>query len=74
MSCCLIILQSLEKKITEWKFQIGEHKHQILALKETSEQKNDLKKATRVQKQRAERFEAAVENLTSKIKEQVSAV
>ncbi|XP_059584004.1 protein BCAP isoform X2 [Alligator mississippiensis] len=63
-------IQSLEKKITEWKFQIGEHKHQILALKETSEQKNALKKATRVQKQRAERFEAAVENLTSKIKEQ----
>ncbi|XP_019357102.1 PREDICTED: outer dense fiber protein 2-like isoform X1 [Gavialis gangeticus] len=63
-------IQSLEKKITEWKFQIGEYKHQILALKETSEQKkNALKKATRVQKQRAERFEAAVENLTSKIKE-----
>ncbi|XP_019386701.1 PREDICTED: outer dense fiber protein 2-like isoform X2 [Crocodylus porosus] len=63
-------IQSLEKKITEWKFQIGEHKHQILALKKTSEQKkNALKKATRVQKQRAERSEAAVENVASKIKE-----
>uniref|UniRef100_A0A8D0HMN8 Outer dense fiber of sperm tails 2 like n=1 Tax=Sphenodon punctatus TaxID=8508 RepID=A0A8D0HMN8_SPHPU len=61
---------TLERKITEWKLQVEEHKHQILTVKETSEQKkNALKKATRAQKQRAERFEAAVESLTSKIRE-----
>uniref|UniRef100_A0A674J5G0 Outer dense fiber of sperm tails 2 like n=1 Tax=Terrapene triunguis TaxID=2587831 RepID=A0A674J5G0_9SAUR len=68
-SFCLIILQTLEKKITEWKLQIGKHKHQILAVKETNEQKKKaLKKATRGQKQRAECFEASVEKLTSKIR------
>ncbi|XP_043376956.1 protein BCAP isoform X6 [Chelonia mydas] len=62
-------LQTLEKKITEWKLQIGKHKHQILAVKETNEQKKKaLKKATRAQKQRAECFEASVEKLTSKIR------
>uniref|UniRef100_A0A8D0HKP5 Outer dense fiber of sperm tails 2 like n=1 Tax=Sphenodon punctatus TaxID=8508 RepID=A0A8D0HKP5_SPHPU len=44
---------TLERKITEWKLQVEEHKHQILTVKETSEQKkNALKKATRAQKQR----------------------
>ncbi|KAM7161908.1 protein BCAP isoform 3-T3 [Macrochelys suwanniensis] len=62
-------IQTLEKKITEWKLQIGKHKHQILAVKETNEQKKKaLKKATRAQKQRAECFEASVEKLTSKIR------
>uniref|UniRef100_A0A8C3S9S1 Outer dense fiber of sperm tails 2 like n=1 Tax=Chelydra serpentina TaxID=8475 RepID=A0A8C3S9S1_CHESE len=68
-SFCLIMFQTLEKKITEWKLQIGKHKHQILAVKETNEQKKKaLKKATRAQKQRAECFEASVEKLTSKIR------
>ncbi|KAM6305558.1 LOW QUALITY PROTEIN: protein BCAP [Aegotheles albertisi] len=63
-------IQTLEKKIAEWKLQVGEYKHQMLALRETSEQKKTaLKKAIRSQKQRAERFEAAVENLTSRIRE-----
>ncbi|XP_075012306.1 protein BCAP [Calonectris borealis] len=63
-------IQTLEKKIAEWKLQVGEYKHQILALKETSEQKKTaLKKAIRSQKQRAEHFEATVENLTSRIRE-----
>ncbi|XP_074764291.1 protein BCAP isoform X1 [Athene noctua] len=63
-------IQTLEKKIAEWKLQVGEYKHQMLALKETSEQKKTaLKKAIRSQKQRAQRFEAAVENLTSRIRE-----
>ncbi|XP_074688520.1 protein BCAP isoform X1 [Strix aluco] len=63
-------IQTLEKKISEWKLQVGEYKHQMLALKETSEQKKTaLKKAIRSQKQRAQRFEAAVENLTSRIRE-----
>lgn len=45
----------------------------MLALKETSEQKKTaLKKAVRCQKQRAQQLEAAVEKLTSKIKERVS--
>ncbi|CAN0281685.1 unnamed protein product [Bubo scandiacus] len=62
-------IQTLEKKIAEWKLQVGEYKHQMLALKETSEQKKTaLKKAIRSQKQRAQRFEAAVENLTSRIR------
>ncbi|XP_009272531.1 PREDICTED: outer dense fiber protein 2-like [Aptenodytes forsteri] len=64
---------TLEKKIAEWKLQVGEYKHQMLALRETSEQKKTaLKKAIRSQKRRAERFEAAVENLTSRIRERVS--
>ncbi|KAM6396394.1 protein BCAP isoform 2-T3 [Pluvialis apricaria] len=63
-------IQTLEKKIAEWKLQVGEYKHQMLALRETSEQKKTaLKKAIRSQKQRAECFEAAVENLTSRIRE-----
>lgn len=66
-------MQTLEKKIAEWKLQVGEYKHQMLALRETSEQKKTaLKKAIRSQNQRAERFEAAVENLTSRIRERVS--
>uniref|UniRef100_A0A663DWQ5 Outer dense fiber of sperm tails 2 like n=1 Tax=Aquila chrysaetos chrysaetos TaxID=223781 RepID=A0A663DWQ5_AQUCH len=63
-------IQTLEKKIAEWKHQVGEYKHQMLALKETSEQKKTaLKKVMRSQKQRAQHFEAAVENLTSRIRE-----
>ncbi|XP_054689843.1 protein BCAP isoform X2 [Grus americana] len=63
-------IQTLEKKIAEWKLQVGEYKHQMLALRETSEQKKTaLKKAIKSQKQRAEHFEAAVENLTSRIRE-----
>uniref|UniRef100_A0A8C8RCY4 Outer dense fiber of sperm tails 2 like n=1 Tax=Pelusios castaneus TaxID=367368 RepID=A0A8C8RCY4_9SAUR len=62
-------IQTLERKISEWKLRIGEHKHQILTVKETNEQKKKaLKKAARAQKQRAKHFEASVENLTSKIR------
>ncbi|KAM4658914.1 protein BCAP isoform 1-T8 [Amazona ochrocephala] len=63
-------IQTLQRKIAMWKLQFGEYKHQMLALKETSEQKKTaLKKAIRCQKQRAQHFESAVEKLTSKIKE-----
>ncbi|KFO72763.1 Outer dense fiber protein 2-like, partial [Cuculus canorus] len=63
-------IQTLEKKIAEWKLQVGEYKHQMFALRETSEeQKTALKKAIRFQKQRAQHFEAAVENLTFSIRE-----
>lgn len=65
--------QTLEKKIAQWKLQVGEYKHQVLVLRETSEQKKSaLRKAIRSQKKRAERFEAAVENLISGIRERVS--
>ncbi|XP_053841192.1 protein BCAP isoform X7 [Vidua macroura] len=63
-------IQTLENKIAEWKHQIGEYKGQKLALKETSEQKKiALEKAIRFQKQRAQRLEEAVKDVTSKIKE-----
>ncbi|KAM4773953.1 protein BCAP [Cyanocitta cristata] len=63
-------IQTLENKIAEWKRQIGEYKCQKLGLKETNEQKKiALKKATRSQKQRVQRFEEAVKNVTSKIRE-----
>ncbi|XP_039235249.1 protein BCAP [Pipra filicauda] len=63
-------IQNLEKKIAKWKHQVGEYKHQKSALKETSEQnKIALKKAMRSQKQRAQFFEEAAKNLTSKIRE-----
>ncbi|XP_010007904.1 PREDICTED: outer dense fiber protein 2-like, partial [Nestor notabilis] len=63
-------IQTLQKKIAAWKLQFGECRHRMLALKETSEQKKTaLKKAVRCQKQRAEHLEAAVEKLTSKMKE-----
>jgi len=67
------MLQTLEKKIAEWKLQIGEYKRQMLALKKTSEQKKAyLRRAIRSQKQKTECFEEAVENLTSRVKERVS--
>ncbi|XP_065512199.1 protein BCAP isoform X2 [Caloenas nicobarica] len=63
-------IQTLEKKITEWKLKVGEYKHQMLALKAKSERKKTaLKKTIRFQKERAQHFEAVVENLTSKIRE-----
>ncbi|KFQ23825.1 Outer dense fiber protein 2-like, partial [Merops nubicus] len=63
-------IQTLEKKITESKLQVGEYKHQMLTLRERSEQKKTaLKKAIRSQKKRAEGFEAALESLTSRIRE-----
>ncbi|KGL93080.1 Outer dense fiber protein 2-like, partial [Charadrius vociferus] len=63
-------IQTLEKTIAGWKLQVGEYRHQMLALRETSEQKKTaLKKAIKSQKQRAECFETAVENLTSRIRE-----
>ncbi|XP_048169232.1 protein BCAP isoform X1 [Corvus hawaiiensis] len=63
-------IQTLENKIAEWKCQIGEYKCQKLALKETNEQKKiALEKATSSQKQRVQRFEEAVKNVTSKIRE-----
>ncbi|KAJ6656296.1 hypothetical protein lerEdw1_003952 [Lerista edwardsae] len=62
--------ENIEKQIAEWKLQIAEHKQQILTEKERKEEtKNALKRAASVQKQRAERLEAVVENITLKVKE-----
>lgn len=67
------MLQTLEKKIAEYNLQVGEYKHQILALRETSEQeKTGLRKAITSQKRKAAHFEETVKNLTSRIREHVS--
>ncbi|XP_064004015.1 protein BCAP isoform X8 [Pogoniulus pusillus] len=63
-------IQALEKKIAEWKLRVGECKHQMLVMRETSEQKKTtLKKVIKSQKQRAEHLGKMVENLISTIKE-----
>uniref|UniRef100_A0A8D0DVL1 Outer dense fiber of sperm tails 2 like n=1 Tax=Salvator merianae TaxID=96440 RepID=A0A8D0DVL1_SALMN len=63
-------LETIEKKITEWKLQSGECKQQILAEKERREERRKgLKRAASVQKQRAEHLKATVESLISKIRE-----
>ncbi|KAM8805772.1 protein BCAP [Eudromia elegans] len=63
-------IQTLEKKIAEWRLQAGECKQQISALRQTSEQKKAaLKKAARSQKQKTKRVEAVVENISSRIRE-----
>ncbi|KAM9186554.1 LOW QUALITY PROTEIN: protein BCAP [Mergus octosetaceus] len=63
-------IQTLEKKIAEYNLQVGEYKHQILALRETSEQeKTGLRKAITSQKRKAAHFEETVTNLTSRIRE-----
>ncbi|KAG8132608.1 hypothetical protein E2320_010452 [Naja naja] len=62
--------QTVEKNIAEWKRQVGEYKQKILAEKKRKvEQRNALKRAAVVQKQRAENMKVVVENLLSKIKE-----
>ncbi|GCB63487.1 hypothetical protein scyTo_0013210 [Scyliorhinus torazame] len=59
-----------ERTVIDQKLQIAHLRSQLSALKEKAEvDKGVLKKATRAQRRRAERFEAAVENLHSQIKE-----
>ncbi|XP_028283951.1 outer dense fiber protein 2-like [Parambassis ranga] len=63
-------LRTLERTITEQKMEIDELKESMTALSETAKQdKEALKKATRAQKHRAERFEAAVEKCYAQLKE-----
>ncbi|KPP68091.1 outer dense fiber protein 2-like [Scleropages formosus] len=63
-------LRSLERTLTEAKLEIESLKQQMLTLSEKSAQEKEaLKKATRAQKQRAERFEAAIEKCYSQLKE-----
>ncbi|XP_043556015.1 protein BCAP-like [Chiloscyllium plagiosum] len=59
-----------EGTVTGHKLQIAHLKSQLLALKDQlAMDKEVLKKATRAQRKRAERFEAAVEELNSQFKE-----
>ncbi|XP_028919320.1 protein BCAP isoform X2 [Ornithorhynchus anatinus] len=63
-------MKSLETKIAEWNTQLRKHRHQTLTWKETNEPKKiALKKATKVQRQRAECLEADIGSLTSQIKD-----
>ncbi|XP_044288494.1 protein BCAP isoform X1 [Varanus komodoensis] len=63
-------IQTIEKSITEWKLQVGEHNQKILAEKERREERrNALRRAARVQKQRAEQLEVVVKSLLSQVKE-----
>ncbi|XP_067892448.1 outer dense fiber protein 2-like isoform X2 [Heterodontus francisci] len=59
-----------ERTVIDQKLQIEHLKSQLSAMKEKAEvDKEVLKKATRAQKRRAERFETAVENLNSQVKD-----
>uniref|UniRef100_UPI00398E4122 outer dense fiber protein 2-like isoform X4 n=1 Tax=Pristiophorus japonicus TaxID=55135 RepID=UPI00398E4122 len=63
-------IHRFERTVIEQKLQIEHLKSQLSALKEKAEvDKEVLKKATRAQKRRAERFEATTENLHSLVKD-----
>ncbi|KAJ8332503.1 hypothetical protein SKAU_G00422920 [Synaphobranchus kaupii] len=66
----MVQLRGLEKSIAEQKLQIESLKTQISSVSEKEkEEKEALKKATRVQKQRAEKFETAVEKSYDHLRE-----
>ncbi|XP_035527285.1 outer dense fiber protein 2-like isoform X1 [Morone saxatilis] len=63
-------LRTLERTITEQKMEIDDLKGSFTSLTEKAAQdKESLKKATRAQKLRAERFEAAIEKCYAQMKE-----
>ncbi|XP_058887887.1 protein BCAP-like isoform X3 [Acipenser ruthenus] len=63
-------LRGLEQTVTERKLEIEHLKSQISHVKEKADQEKEaLKKATRAQKQRAVRFERAVEKLQDQLKD-----
>ncbi|KAJ8273976.1 hypothetical protein COCON_G00086010 [Conger conger] len=63
-------LRGLEKTLAEQKLRIGCLKAQVSSASEKEkDEKEALKKATRVQKQRAEKFEAAVEKSYAHLRE-----
>ncbi|XP_014047221.1 outer dense fiber protein 2 isoform X2 [Salmo salar] len=63
-------LRGLERKLTEQKLEIDGLRGEISSVSEKAEQeKEGLKKATRAQKQRAERFEAAVDKCYTQLRE-----
>ncbi|XP_029473628.1 protein BCAP isoform X2 [Rhinatrema bivittatum] len=64
-------IQDLERIMTKRKMEIEDLKHENLAVKEKSAlEREALKKATRAQKQRKQRFETAAENLAPQIRAQ----
>ncbi|XP_070775004.1 outer dense fiber protein 2-like [Enoplosus armatus] len=63
-------LRTLERTLTEQKMEIDDLKGSMTSLTEKAAQdKESLKKATRAQKLRAERFEAAIEKCYAQLKE-----
>ncbi|XP_042353896.1 outer dense fiber protein 2-like [Plectropomus leopardus] len=63
-------LRTLERALTEQKMEIDDLRGSITSLTEKAAQdKESLKKATRAQKVRAERFEAAIEKCYTQLKE-----
>ncbi|XP_023865953.1 outer dense fiber protein 2-like [Salvelinus sp. IW2-2015] len=65
-------LRGLERQLTEQKLEIDGLRGEISSVSEKAEQeKEGLKKATRAQKQRAERFEAAVDKCYTQLREKV---
>ncbi|KAG7456520.1 hypothetical protein MATL_G00236810 [Megalops atlanticus] len=63
-------LRGLERTMAEQKLEVERLKSEIAACEEKGrEEKEALKKATRAQKHRAERFEAAVEKLYDQLRE-----
>ncbi|XP_022046851.2 outer dense fiber protein 2-like isoform X2 [Acanthochromis polyacanthus] len=63
-------LRTLERTLTEQKMEIDDLKGSVSSLTEKAAQdKESLKKATRAQKLRAERFEAAIEKCYTQLKE-----
>lgn len=62
----------MERTLTEQKLEISDLKESIASSTEKAAQdKESLKKATRAQKQRAERFEAAIEKCYAQLREKV---
>nr|XP_046264989.1 protein BCAP-like isoform X2 [Scatophagus argus] len=63
-------LRTMERTLTEQKMEVDDLKRSITSLTEkAAKDKESLKKATRAQKVRAERFEAAIEKCYAQLKE-----
>ncbi|KAG7239967.1 hypothetical protein INR49_028112 [Caranx melampygus] len=69
-NCLTAQLRTLERTLTEQKMEIDDLRGSITSLTEkAAEDKESLRKATRAQKLRAERFEAAIEKCYEQVKE-----
>lgn len=69
---CAVFFQTLERTLTEQKMEIDDLEGSISSLTgKAAQDKESLKKATRAQKQRAERFEAAIEKCYAQLREKV---
>lgn len=67
-----VLFQTLERTLIEQKMEIDDLKGGITSLKKkAAEDKESLKKASRAQKLRAERFEAAIDKCYEQLKEKV---